>query len=158
MGGNGSYSKEIGGVDKKDRTHDDTEFRIEGHKVLVLLDNPSHDKIILNSNSPSPIYLIASSEKETGRLTISCIGIYENHKLVQSIDLKFDKKGNFIPFNKSEDGSHSHKWIEVSPGTIGRKKHDKNNYNPIPPKYQHLIDKIVEFNKKGKIWKKKKGK
>lgn len=157
MGGNGSYSKEFGGVPTNDRTHYDTDFRIDGHKVVVFQDNPNHDKIIMNSNSESPIYLFALADKETGKLTISGIGIYKKHLLTESIDLKFDSKGNVLPFNKTEDGSHSHKWGEVSPGIIGRKSHDKNNYFPIDPKYQPLIDKIVEFNKKGKIWKKKKG-
>ena len=39
MGGNGSYGKALGGVAKKDRTHYDTGYRIDGHKVLVLMEN-----------------------------------------------------------------------------------------------------------------------
>ena len=155
MGGNGSYSKEFGGVKPQDRTHYETDYKIDGHKVLVLQDNPGHDKIILNSNSRNPIYLFASVDKATGKLTISCIGIYKNNKLVESIDLKFDSNGNVLPFTKTEGSSHAHNWHEVSPGIIGRKSHDKNNCLPIKKKYQKLIDKIVDFNKKGKIWKKK---
>lgn len=157
MGGNGSYSEEFGGVETKDRTHFDTEYRIGGHKVVVLQDNPSHDKIIMNSNSDSPIYLFASADKDTGRLTVSGIGIYEKHKLTESIDLKFDSHGNVLPYNETDGGSHSHKWGEVAPGKIGRKRFDKKNHLPIKKKYHGLIDKIVEFNKKGKIWKKGKG-
>ena len=155
MGGNGSYSKEFGGVKPQDRTHYETEYKIEGHKVLVLQENPSHDKIIMNSNSRNPIYLFASADKKTGKLTISGIGIYKNYKLVESIDLKFDSNGNVLPFKKTEDGSHSHNWFEVAPGIIGRKSYDKSNHKPIKQKYQKLIDKIVDFNKKGKIWKKR---
>lgn len=125
MGGNGSYSKELGGVATKDRTHYDTGYRIDGHKIVVLQDNPSHDKIIMNSDSENPIYLIASADKETDKLTISSIGIYEKHMLTESIDLKFDSQGNAIPFNNTDGGSHAHKWGEVAPGIIGRKSHDK---------------------------------
>ena len=121
---------------------------------MVLQENPSHDKIIMNSNSESPLYLFASINKGTGKLTVSGIGVYKKHKLTESIDLKFDSQGNVLPFNQTDDGSHAHKWIEVEPGIIGRKKHDKNNHLPIKKKYKGLINKIVEFNKKGKIWKK----
>lgn len=154
MGGNGSYSEEFDGVNSKDRTHFDTEYRVEGHKVVVLQDNPGHDKIILNSNSDSPIYLFASVDGNSNVLTISGIGIYEKHKLVESIDLKFDANGDYLPYNEAENGSHSHKWGEVAPGIIGRKSHDKNNHLPIRPDCQQLIEKIVKFNKSGKIWRK----
>ena len=106
------------------------------------------------SNSESPIYLFASIDEKTGKVKISGIGIYEKHKLIQSIDLKFDKDGNALPFNKTEDGSHSHFWKEFEPGKIGRKSHDETNHHPIDKKYQQLIDHIVEFNKKGITWKK----
>lgn len=57
MGGNGSYSKEFGGVPEASRTHIETEYRIDGHKVLLFGENVEHDKIILNANSDSPTYL-----------------------------------------------------------------------------------------------------
>ena len=154
MGGNGSYSKQLGGVPQKSRTHTDTEFRIDGHKVIVLTGNPSHDKIIMNSNSRSPIYLFASLDKKTGKVSVSGIGIYKNHALSRSIDLKFDSDGHAKPFNRGEGGSHSHKWQEISPGVYGRKSHDKNNHLSIPKQYKALIRKIENFNKKGKQWKK----
>lgn len=153
MGGNGSYSKEFGGVPEADRTHIETEYRVDGHKVLLFGDNVEHDKIILNANSDSPTYLFGSVDKKTGIVTISGIGIYQKEKLTQSVDLKFDSKGSFIPYSKSEKGSHSHLWEEISPGIIGRKSHDKSNYFPIDSKLDSLIAKIVDFNKKGKIWK-----
>ena len=154
MGGNGSYGKALGGVAEKDRTHYDTGYRIDGHKVLVLMENINHNKFIMNSNSENPIYLIASIAKNTHRLVISGIGIYEKHKLTKSIDLKFDSDGNLIPFDSSEKGSHAHNWTENSPGVLGRKRHDESNHLPIDNKYQHLIDKIVDFNKKGHTWEK----
>jgi len=154
MGGNGSYSKELGGVPDASRTHIETEYRIEGHKVLLFGENVEHDKIILNANSDSPTYLFASVDKKTGRIVVTGIGKYQKEKLSVSVDLKFDSHGNLIPFSKNENGSHSHLWEEISPGIIGRKSHDKSNYFPIDSKLDSLIAKIVVFNKKGKIWKK----
>ena len=63
-------------------------------------------EVKMNLNSENPIYLIASISKNTDRLVISGIGIYEKHKLTKSIDLKFDSDGNLIPFDSSEKGSH----------------------------------------------------
>lgn len=156
MGGNGSYNKELGGVPEASRTHIDTQYRIDGHKVLLFGENVEHDKIIMNANSDSPMYLFAAVDKKTGKLFISGIGIYQKEKLTVSVDLKFDSNGTIIPFSKSEKGSHSHLWEEISPGIIGRKSHKKTNYFPIDSKLDSLIAKIVDFNKKGKIWKKDK--
>ena len=154
MGGNGSYSKEFGGVPEARRTHIETEYRIDGHKVLLFGENVEHDKIIMNANSDSPTYLFASVDKKTGKIVVTGIGIYQKEKLSVSVDLKFDSHGNLIPFSKNENGSHSHLWGEISPGIIGRKSHDKSNYFPIDSKLDTLIAKIVDFNQKGKIWKK----
>lgn len=154
MGGNGSYSKQWCGVPQASRTHIDTGFRIGGHKVLLYGSNTGHNKIIMNSNSRSPIYLFASLDKKTGKVSVSGIGAYKNHALSRSIDLKFDSDGLAKPFNKGEGGSHSHKWQEISPGVYGRKSHDKNNHLSIPKQYKTLIRKIENFNKKGKQWKK----
>lgn len=51
MGGNGSYGKALGGVAEKDRTHYDTGYRIDGHKVVILKTKPDHDKFIMEANS-----------------------------------------------------------------------------------------------------------
>jgi hypothetical protein len=108
----------------------------------------------MNANSDSPTYLFASVDKKTGKIVVTGIGIYQKEKLSVSVDLKFDSHGNLIPFSKNENGSHSHLWGEISPGIIGRKSHDKSNYFPIDSKLDSLIAKIVDFNQKGKIWKK----
>lgn len=89
-----------------------------------------------------------------GKIVVTGIGIYQKEKLSVSVDLKFDSHGNLIPFSKNENGSHSHLWGEISPGIIGRKSHDKSNYFSIDSKLDSLIAKIVDFNQKGKIWKK----
>lgn len=64
MGGNGSYDKVLGGVVEGKRTHYDTGYRIDGHKVVIFKENTSHDKFIMNSNSEHPIYLIASADEK----------------------------------------------------------------------------------------------
>ena len=57
MGGNGAYIASEGGVPMRNRTHNDTEYRIDGHKVLVQAGNPKQKKTPMNSNSENPIYL-----------------------------------------------------------------------------------------------------
>ena len=151
MGGNGSYSKEFGGVPEASRTHIETEYRIDGHKVLLFGENVEHDKIIMNANSDSPTYLFASVDKKTGKIVVTGIGIYQKEKLSVSVDLKFDSHGNLIPFSKNENGSHSHLWGEISPGI---NKDTRFVHFPIDSKLDSLIAKIVDFNQKGKIWKK----
>lgn len=153
MGGNVSYDKVLGGVVEGKRTHYDTGYRIDGHKVVIFKENTSHDKFIMNSNSEHPIYLIASADEKTNEIIVSGIAIYNKHQLTESIDLKFDNDGNIIPFDDSENGSHSHKWTEISPGVLGRTSHDKSNHLPIDKKYEHLMDRIADFNKQRKIWK-----
>lgn len=155
MGGNGAYIRSEGGVPVYKRTHSDTDYRVDGHKVLVLSSNPSHKKILMNSNSDNPIYLCGTADKKTGVVNIDAIGIYENHKLVTSIDIKTDKNGNFIPYDKSnKDSSHSHNWKHDNTGDVGRKAHDSSNNNPISSNFNKLINDVIKFNKEHKIWKK----
>ena len=97
MGGNGAYIASEGGVPMRNRTHNDTEYRIDGHKVLVQAGNPKQKKTPMNSNSENPIYLCGKTDKE-GKVTITTIGIYEKHKLVMTIDIEYDKNGNVILF------------------------------------------------------------
>ena len=76
-------------------------------------------------------------------------GIYEKHKCIGQVDLKFDKQGNLIPFaNNGEGSSHYHKFSEnPSTGMVSRKSGQKNNHHPIDDKYDSLIQKIIEYNK-----------
>ena len=107
----------------------------------------------MNSNSESPIYL--GGQKVSGsedKVQVTTIGIYEKHKCVGQIDLKFDKNGNLIPFSKNNpESSHFHHFVEnPKTGKVGRKSHDKTNTHPIDSKYDALIQKIVDYNKKHK--------
>lgn len=144
MGGNGSYRKEYGGVPLFRRSHIDTCFRVNGHKVLVLAENISHANVPMNSNSESPIYLIAKVDKH-GELLISSAAIYENHKVAKVIDLKFDKDGESTHYDNGK-GTHMHNWKENTNGDLGRKRHDINNTYPVEERYMALVDAIVKFN------------
>ena len=98
MGGNGSYDKTKGGVPKRKRTHTETGYTIDGHKVLVQTGNESQTKNIMNSNSKDSIYLMAKLN-EDGTLTILNVNANKGHKIGTEINLVFDTHGNLIPFN-----------------------------------------------------------
>lgn len=150
MGGNGSYSKEHGGIPTAYRTHTDTGHRLEGHKVLVLSSNRRLTKIPMNSNSEHPVYLIAKTDKD-GILSITKVAIYENHKISKVIDIEFDGNGKSKDFANGK-GTHMHNWKEDTNGNIGRKRHDKSNSFPVSSDYQSLICSIEKFNQeKNKI-------
>ncbi len=148
MGGNYSYNKALGGVPEWKRTHNELSNRINGHKILLQKNNERRVKIPMNSNSESPIYLGAHRNKD-GTIEITTFGIYEKHKCVGQVDLKFDGKGNLIPYvNNGEDSSHFHKFSEnPTTGLISRESGQKDNHLPIDSKYDSLIQKIIEYNK-----------
>jgi len=149
MGANGSYDKSLGGVPEGNRTHTDTGYRVDGHKVLLQTDENNQTSNILNSNSESPIYLMAKMY-EDGSLAILNVNINKDHKIKMDINLKFDSQGNLIPYNGKESGSHAHEWHERPDGKMARKPVSKgeNSHLPIPSEYSSLINHIVEFNKK----------
>lgn len=148
MGGNGSYNKSWGGVPTSSRTHIDTGHRIGGHKVLLYAKNDKQTKAPMNSNSPNPVYLCGKVDKKTGKIRITTIAEYKNHKLVKTIDLEYDSNGNVIPYTKgSKKCSHAHKWSTDSNGSVGRKTHDPKNILPVGKKYSKLMKQIDDFNK-----------
>ncbi len=150
MGSNGTYSSLIGGVPENSRSHIDTGMRIEGHKVLLQKAKLGQSKNILNSNSESPIYIIGH-RLENGVVQVHSINIFDGHNLSLEINLKYDSKGNAIAYNGTENGCHSHQWEVGENGSLRRKK-DAPKHGPIPEKYMGLIAKVVEFNKKGKVY------
>lgn len=154
MGGNGAYIPSERGVPMSKRTHRDTNYRIDGHKVLVQAQNPIQAKIPMNSNSENPIYLCGKIG-ENGKIIITTIGIYEKHRLVMTIDIKFDKNGDIIPYAERGKGTtHAHLWPEDKySGNVGRRSHDYKNILPYGREYNDLLEKVSEFNKKGKVWK-----
>lgn len=136
MGGNGSYTPTTGGVPVASRTHFDTHERIDGHKILIPKVHPWHAKTPMNSNSDNPIYLSTQQDKKTGKLTIKTIAIYENHKLVKTIDVENNGR------------SHEHKWTIDEDGNIGRKSHKSSNIFKVEKKYQALLEKVLQYNNK----------
>lgn len=151
MGGNGAYSVTLKGVPNSSRTHNEATSRIDGHKILVQKKTETQIKIPMNSNSENPTYLCAKVDKD-GNVVISSIAEYKNHKLVKSIDLVFDKNGDYLPYSPDKKSSHSHSWGESSSGDVGRKRHDSVNTHAIPAKYKPLIDKVVKYNKEKHKW------
>lgn len=77
MGGNYSYSKELGGVPDYLRTHDELASRIEGHKILLQKGNDSRVKIPMNSNSESP-YISELIVKRMGQLRLRPLAFMRN--------------------------------------------------------------------------------
>ena len=149
MGGNCSYSAEWGGVPAAQRSHTDTNYKVDGHKVLLQIDNNEQIKNILNSNSDSPIYLIAKTNKD-GCIQIESINVFDGHNLSYEINLVFDENGDIVPFNGTK-GTHAHQWsLNPETGMLERKSHDSKNIFAVDKKYEALIAKIVEFNKKQK--------
>ena len=63
MGGNSSYSKGWGDVPNNKRTHEETGYLIDCHKVLLTKENYRLSKNILNSNSANATYIIAKKTK-----------------------------------------------------------------------------------------------
>ncbi len=148
MGANGSYDKNLGGVPKNKRTHTETGYTIEGHKVLLQTGKEGQTKNIMNSNTDNSIYLMAK-QNEDGTLTILNINANKGHKIGTEINLVFDSHGNLVPYNGKKSGSHSHQWEEQSDGNMGRKpaSNGENTHLPIPDEYTPLSDAIVKFNK-----------
>lgn len=120
-------------------------------KVLIQKKNPKQVQIPMNSNSDNPKYLYA--KVTDGKIKIVSIAIYDNHKIAETTDIVTDKNGNFVPYaNGGKNSSHSHKWVQDNYGEMGRKSHDRSNSLSINPKYQELINKVIEYNKSGKQW------
>lgn len=152
MGANSSYNKTLDRVRASKRTHQEYHDRIGGHKILLQNRKKTQIKLPVNSNSESPIYLggrLIGKDK----VEVATIGIYEKHKCVGQIDLKFDKNGNFIPYSKdNKESSHFHYFdTDAKTGEVKRKSHDKANTHPIDSKYNELIEKIVEYNKNNRL-------
>ncbi len=152
MGANGSYSKAYGGVPKGDRTHLDTNHKVDGHKVLLQSKKISQSKNVMWSNSKDPIYLIAK-KNDDDTISIQSINVFKDHKLSIEIDLVFDLNGKLKGFNsiKPASGTHAHLWTnEDSSDDMNRKKGPKGEHLhlPVPKKFEPLLQKIEIFNNK----------
>jgi WD40 repeat protein len=150
MGGNSSYSKEMGIVPIWERTHTETGYKIDGHKVLVLSSDVQHVKNILNSNSSDATYLIATRNGQ-GELQVKTIDVFRGHSLYCEINIVVDKNGDMIP-SGTKNGTHCHYWnVNADDGILKRKAHDKRNTFPVTEEYSTLLEHINNFNKQKKV-------
>ncbi len=151
MGGNGSFVAHYGGILQRKRMYQEFVERLDKHKILIFKDGVQI-KIPVNSNSKNTVYLCAVKVGKEEIVKIKSFGYYENNILVRSVDLKFDKGGNLIPFG-GKNGSHSHLWpYDRDKNEVGRTSHDTANAFPLTAEDLALANKIVEFNKKQKKW------
>ena len=146
MGANRSYDPSFGGVRKKDRTHEESNHTILGHKVLLQKKDNEQAKNVLNSNSDSPIYIIGRRNND-GTIEIHSVNVFDGHHLCFEINLKYDSSGKLKAYNGTEACSHGHSWrYDSGDGNVyinGNMKHE-----PIPSKYAQLLTEIVNFNNK----------
>ena len=151
MGGNSSYIDEWGVVPDSKRTHTDSGYKIDGHKVLLSRQNPEQVKNILNSNTPDVIYLIATRNKQTGEIRVQNVNIFVGHNLSCEINIVYDSVGNIVPFSQSR-GTHCHFWQkDPSDGKLKRKTHDRGNIFSVSPEYNSLLEHIHHFNEQKNI-------
>lgn len=148
MGANGAYNKTLGRIKAKNRTHREYHDRIKGHKILLLNANQRHVSLPVNSNSDSPIYL-GAKKIGSDAVEITTIGIYEKHKLIGQIDLKFDKSGNIVPYERGNGNSSHFHYFKTDPttGKVSRKSHDKTNTYEIDSEWNELCNAVAEYNK-----------
>lgn len=140
MGGNGSYSKRAREIPLPKRTHKEDAERIDGHKILANKEKMDHKKTPMNSNSENPIYLCSVVDKITQEVKITTIAIYENHRLVKTIDL-------------DHGIMHEHLWEHKDDGDVGRIRHKISNIHPVESQYLELVGKVEKFNKEKHTWK-----
>ncbi len=153
MGANGSYDKDLDMVPEESRTHEDTGYKILGHKVLLQEAHNDQVKNVMNSNSSDPVYLIAKTESN-GNIKIVNIDDFGDHKIGYEVNLKFDSNGNLLPYNGKESHSHAHTWCQAANGDMHRAPVEGNSHLPIPSQYYNLINQIVKFNKENNKYKK----
>lgn len=146
MGANRSYRISIGGVPENLRTHDESHREILKHKVLLQKKNSRQAANIMNSHSDSPIYIIGR-ELQDGTIKIHSINIFEGHHLKYEINLKYDRNGNILAYNGTEDHTHCHTWTNIGGGDMRRSQ--LGSHEPLPSGVSNLLNEIVRFNRQG---------
>ena len=119
----------------------------------VVTTNVKTNTSIPMSSFESKMYYVTSPNDST---KIVAIAFYSGrtHKIVKSIDLKYDKLGNLIPYkvvkHKGKNkpiGTHVHKWPgNKEKGDVGRKSHDKNNSFEPTKSDLKFIKKALKYN------------
>lgn len=125
-----------------------------GSNKVVSTSVSNNTSIPMNSFE-SKVYYVTSPNDSTKIVTIAFYS-GRTHKIIKSIDLKYDKSGNLIPFKQVKrkgkvhtEGVHTHKWPgQKLKGKVGRKTHDNNNIFKPTKTDMKYIKKALEYNKK----------
>ena len=153
MGGNGAYDhfrnysldiytgdrfKQVGTI----RNNKIVSSSVKGNKSIPVNSFKSKMYYVTSPDNPDKIVAIAFYSGRT-------------HKIIKSIDLVFDKSGNYVPYKtvvrkgkKHTIGTHAHKWPgNTDKGNVGRKSHGKNNTFSPTKSDMRYIKKALEYNK-----------
>ena len=155
MGGNGAraaYDNYTLDVYSKDRFK---QVGIIGNTKVVTSRTKNNNSTPMNSFGSSMYYV--TNPNDTTRITTIAFYYNRTHEIVKSIDLKYDKDGNLLPFQNyihkgkvRNKGVHFHYWPEKYKGDAGRVQHDPNNFfEPTKTEWRY-IKKAIKYNEKHK--------
>ena len=147
MGANGADGYRFRSKKRELKNHLDTRHKIAGHKLYLSKDDVMQSKNILEADEANCIKLAGRCSAD-GTITVQYVDVITNNDLSLEIDLKYTNDGRIAPFNGAESGTHCHYWTTNKKGEHCRKKTGRK-HEPVPDEYISLLDKIVEFNKKG---------
>lgn len=128
MGARGAFDESYGrtgGIPVANR-----EFSCIGtlNKIKIIqCDTKSNNPTTTYSNTSNTTYYAYSKESKR----IEHIYYFRNHRLVKSVDFKLGEK------------PHTHYWWK---GTVGRKKHSKNNTFSLSDRDSRLMKSAQEYN------------
>ncbi len=113
-----------------------------------------HDNTSIPMNSFNSKMYYVTSPKDSTKIVAIAFYSGRTHKIVKSIDLEYDKSGNFIPYKVVKHkgkvkaiGTHVHKWPgNKEKGDVGRKSHDKNNSFEPTKSDMKFIKKALKYN------------
>lgn len=141
MGGNGSYSHFVAktlGSYTKDRYK---KVDMIGKTKVVVVTQGDMCKTPMNSFTSKMYYVTKPKHPEK----IEHISFYNQrtHGISKTIDLEYDKSGNFI-------GAHTHRWQVNDKGEYWRKPHDgRNQFEPTKTDWI-FIKRALRYNDKHK--------
>lgn len=153
MGGNGSYSHFISGTLGTFETDRYRQIDSIGLNKVIVVTTQSNDKRPVNSFTSDMYYVTAPEHPER----ITCITFYnkKTHGIKKSIDIKYDKDGNMIPYSvvyrKGKvriEGTHVHKWFSQENGSFGRKSHDGGNCFDLTKTDFMYLSRALRYNAK----------
>lgn len=127
--------------------------RIDGdHGAKVLTTTTKKTNSTPMNNFTSRMYYI-TKPGEPNQITTIAFYNKRTHKIYKSIDLKYDKQGNLVPFSTVTRkgklhtvGTHCHKWPGRGKSNAGRVQHDpKCIFAPTKAEMRY-INKALKYN------------